>query len=916
MPYVFSNFSITKERLSRRLLFWIILISSAFTLVATATQLFMDYKKDINHLNDTLTEVEKTILPSVGIATWNYDKILLNTILTGIDAQDNIDAVMVLNKDGSELMKVGNDNVASRVEKSYPIMITSQSDYAEDRPQEIGTLVVVASLEHIYSQLIDKAFALLITQGIKTFFMSICILILVERLIITHLNELGRWASNISLYNLDKPLILHRKSSEKDILNHLTDTINNMRIGIIDALKKREEAEAAEKTSQALLHSVADNTPAIIYIKDIQGRYLLVNQQFLKVFNTSLEKVIGQTDADFFEQHVGGGLNKNEQLVLRNKHSIIFEECINYDGEEHHYNVVISPIFDEHGEVIQTSAVASDITSMIQKSNIIAELYESLEHKVQERTHQLLEAKKEAEVATLAKSQFLAKMSHEIRTPMSGVLGMSELLADMALTPEQKKCNDIIYSSGQTLLTVINDILDYSKIEAGKMELECISFSIEQTILDVLHVFRMRCYQKHLTLIADISPKVPDFVMGDPTRFKQILFNLIGNAIKFTEHGSIVVIVELGTDKLDEINVIVKDTGVGMTAEVKNKLFTAFSQADSSITRTYGGTGLGLTICKQLALLMGGDIGIDSEEGKGSAFWVTLHLPQDHQTIVNHEAQMLLHNKRILFIDVSEMYRTVIKKIASDAHVYLDAFESVTAAIEACHQQQEMGEGYDLVLCDGEIPANDHVLLSSHFVNTPTKLVLMTAGALPKKDAAYSSQYAQMVSKPLAASEFSEVLLTVFGLVKVPLPKLEQPQQRADSSAATEQKLRILVVDDNAVNRMVMAGMLKKCQQTASYAENGLEAVNMISASKSMFDVVFMDCEMPIMDGYTATKKIRQWELASNHSRMLIVALTAHALPEQAQVCKDNGMDEYMVKPINLRALEDTLAVALARLEK
>jgi CheY-like chemotaxis protein len=309
---------------------------------------------------------------------------------------------------------------------------------------------------------------------------------------------------------------------------------------------------------------------------------------------------------------------------------------------------------------------------------------------------------------------------------------------------------------------------------------------------------------------------------------------------------------------------------------------------------------------------MGGDIGIDSDEGKGSAFWVTLHLPQDHHALVNQEAQQLLHNKRILFIDASDMYRTVIKKIASDAHVHLDAFDSVTAAIEACHQQQS----YDLILCDGEIPANDHALLSSHFVDTATKLVLMTAGSLPKKDAAHSSQYAQMMSKPLAASEFCAMLLTVFGLVQEPQPQLEAPQQLADLNAMTEQKLRILVVDDNAVNRMVMAGMLKKCQQTASYAENGLEAVNMIAASEALFDVIFMDCEMPIMDGYTATKKIREWELASNNGHMLIVALTAHALPEQAQICKDNGMDEYMVKPINLRALEETLAFALARAEK
>lgn len=906
MPPVQSHFSFSKERLSRRLLFWILLISSAFTLVATATQLFMDYQKDIKHLNGTLTEVEKTILPSVSIATWNYDQALLRTILTGINAQDNIEAVMVLNDDDSILMKVGQEQIEKPVKKYYPINAPTNSDNNEP-PEQIGTLVVIASLERIYAQLIDKAFALLITQGIKTFFMSICILILVERLIISHLNELGRWASQTSLDNLDRPLILHR-ADEDDVLTRLTHTINEMRHGILRALKQREEAEAAEKTSLALLHSVADNTPAIIYIKDIHGRYLLVNQQFLKVFNIIEAQVIGKTDAEIFDNRVVEGLNINEQHVLINKCSISFEECISFEGEEHHYNVVISPIFDEQGEVIQTSAVASDITSMIQKSKIIAELYESLERKVQERTHQLLEAKKEAEIATQAKSQFLAKMSHEIRTPMSGVLGMSELLADMSLTPEQKRCNDIIYSSGQTLLTVINDILDYSKIEAGKMELECISFSIEDTILDVLQVFRLKCSQKNITLVADISPSVPNAVMGDPTRFKQILFNLLGNAIKFTEQGSIVVRVELGTDRADEINIIVKDTGVGMSATVKDKLFTAFSQADSSITRHYGGTGLGLSICKQLAVLMGGDVGADSEEGQGSAFWVRLHLPADPKAIKNLRQQVFLQGKRILLIDNSDVYQRVMQKVATHGSMVLDCVNSITDAIDKMNQQP----AYDVVLCD------DHYDYKNLVFTEPMPVVsILVAGTVPQqlKTSVLQNKELFLVSKPLAASEFIALVARLLGFVtqQEPNNQLSEPPQ---SDIENANKLSILVVDDNAINRMVMAGMLKKCYQEASYAQNGLEAVNIITQNNTVFDVVFMDCEMPIMDGYTATKKIREWELAQQRPPMLIIALTAHALPEQEDICKKNGMDEYMVKPINLSRLQNKLSSLLARTQK
>ena len=304
----------------------------------------------------------------------------------------------------------------------------------------------------------------------------------------------------------------------------------------------------------------------------------------------------------------------------------------------------------------------------------------------------------------------------------------------------------------------------------------------------------------------------------------------MGNALKFTEQGSIVVIVELGTDKDGEINLIVKDSGVGMSAATKNRLFTAFSQADSSITRTYGGTGLGLTISKQLALLMGGDIGIDSELGKGSSFWVKLHLPKDPKIEPMHNQNMPLNAKQILLVASPDEYRTVMSKVATHRGMALDYLVSADEALAYLAEKNSDNKAYDLVIYDVDQAGSDSMVLVNSLAQHVPTLAVISAGALPSKDTLMlANNNVHFMAKPLAASEFNALVLTTLGLVVTErINDQRSAEQQKEHQAIIDEvkKLRILVVDDNAINRMVMAGMLKKCHQTAVYAENGLEAVN------------------------------------------------------------------------------------------
>jgi len=678
-----------------------------------------------------------------------------------------------------------------------------------------------------------------------------------------------------------KNLLAAKEQAETDAKNLLAAK-EQAETDAKNLLAAKVKADAAKVKADAA--KLALDEHSLVSMADINGIITYVNDKFVEISGYQKSELLGK-------KHNILNSNNQSKSYWHDMHERVLsgkawhDEVRNRAKGGHYYwvDTTIVPNFDSHKKIIGFTSIRTDITHQ-------KELLNKLEI-----------AKKEAEVASVSKADFLANMSHEIRTPMNGVIGMTNLLLDSDLSVEQAKLANTVKSSAVGLLSIINDILDFSKVEAGKLDLELIPFNLGKMMEDIGSSMSFQSHRKELPLICPANPIDHQWVKADPGRIRQILTNLIGNAIKFTSEGEVAVYVHLLEQNQGHklFRFEVKDTGIGIGDTQQTLLFDKFSQADSSTTRKYGGTGLGLSISKKLVELMGGEIGIESEVGQGSIFWFTIPLLKTDEVVNAPIYNSDINNEKVLIVDDNETnlkLMHLLHKLWGIPHKLVNNAESALAELK--HASQE-NTPYSMAIVDMHMPNTDGLALCKQIKAVPqlakTKLIMASSQA-QRGDATKMKQagFQGYLAKPIQQSELLDVLLMVSGLTET-TPELIT---RYSATEHAQFKAHVLVVEDNTTNQLVIEGMLRTFGITVDLAANGEEALSALQVG-TPYELIFMDCQMPVLDGYQATKKIRSSKSGLINSEIAIIAMTANAMAGDKQKCLDAGMDDYLSKPID-----------------
>lgn len=880
-----------------------------------------------------LSALAGTVGSNTAAALTFHDKKSAEDVLAALHSETHIVAAFLYDASGSRFAEYRRQGSSV---SAIPVGAQDGAQFQQDvlvlqkalflGGEKTGFIVIVSDLEALRAKIREYtkiSIAVMLLSVLVTYFLSLRLLGLITRPIL-HLAKIAKRVTQEEDYTL------RAIPQAEDEVGTLIQSFNHMLKGIQErdaALKhanddlevrvqarteelkvevnERMRAEEALSEERGVLRTLIDNVPDFMYVKDSECRFLVANRSVARQMGAeSPDELIGKTDFDYYPRELAATFVEDERRVMHSGQAEVNREETGMDSNGKVSQVLTTqvPLRDKSGKVTGLAGIGRDITHI---------------KKAQEEMQRAREA---AEAASRAKSEFLANMSHEIRTPLNGVLGMTDLALETELNAEQREYLETIKMSGDALLTVINDILDFSKIEAGKIDLEAADFNLRDCLETTLKTLALRADEKGLELLCDVAAEVPEFVQGDTSRLRQVLTNLVGNAIKFTERGEVAVRVRVESRGAKEavLQFTVADTGIGVPKEKFETIFAPFSQADTSTTRKYGGTGLGLTISTRLVQMMGGRIWLESEVGRGSQFHFTARMGVAEGkeiklgTIAPPE---VLRDVRVLVVDDNQTNCRILEGMLLRWKMQPTIAYGGKAALAQLQAAWEGGQPYGLILADMHMPDMDGFELVEEIrkrteLSTATIMMLTSAGH--RGDAARCQELgiAAYLLKPIRQSELREAIGRVLGarteagaiplVTRFSLHDAREPGQY----------LRVLLAEDNLVNQRLAVRLLEKRGHSVVVAATGLEALQALE--KEAFDLVLMDVQMPEMDGLEATAAVRAKEKASGLHQP-IIALTAHAMKGDREKCLAGGMDGYLTKPIRPAELEQILDLYVER---